>query len=86
MSSGIMNFKNIVEQILRAIILTGHTFKGQCTARLRSLHTAIGGSSKDVLYVTLCVFQLFRAGGTQYNSSQTRLAGALKETAICKRL
>ena len=31
-------------------IPTGHTFKGQCTARLRSLDTAIGGLSKDVIY------------------------------------
>ena len=39
MSSGIMNFKDSflsVEQILRAIIPTGHTFEGQYTARLRS--------------------------------------------------
>ena len=35
----------IVEQILQAIIPTGHTFDGQCTARLRNLDTAIGGSS-----------------------------------------
>ena len=60
MSSGVMNFKDsflsIVEQILRAIIPAGHIFEGQCTARLRSLDTAIGGSSKDVLYFTLCVF------------------------------
>ena len=42
-SSGVLT--SIVEQILRAIIPTGHTFEGQCTARLRSLDTAMGGSS-----------------------------------------
>ena len=53
MSSGVMNLKrflSIVRQTLRAIIPTGHTFEGQCTARLRSLDTAIGGLSKDVIY------------------------------------
>ena len=53
MSSGVMNLKrflSIVRQTLRAIIPTGHTFEGQCTARLRSLDTSIGGSSKDVIY------------------------------------
>ena len=53
MSSGVMNLKrflSIVKQTLRAIIPTGHTFEGQCTARLRSLDTAIGGLSKDVIY------------------------------------
>ena len=42
-SSGVLNFKYSL--LLRAIIPTGHTFEGQCTARLRSLDTAIGGSS-----------------------------------------
>ena len=54
-----MNFKDsvsIVEQILRAIIPTGHNIEGQCPARLRNLDTTIGGSSKDVLYFTLCAF------------------------------
>ena len=53
MSSGVMNLKrflSIVKQTLRAIIPTGHTFEDQCTARLRSLDTAIGGLSKDVIY------------------------------------
>ena len=53
MSCGVMNLKrflSIVRQTLRAIIPTGHTFEGQCTARLRSLDTAIGGLSKDVIY------------------------------------
>ena len=54
MSSVAMN--SIVEKILRAIVPTGHTFEGQYTARLKSLDTAIEGSSKDVLYFTLCVF------------------------------
>ena len=37
--------------MLRAIIPTGHTFEGQCSARLRSLDTAIGGSSKDIIII-----------------------------------
>ena len=49
-------FPSIVQQIVRAIILTGHIFEGQCAARLGNLDTAIEGSSKDVLYFTLCVF------------------------------
>ena len=59
-TSRVSDFQN-VEQILRAIIPTGHTFEGQCTARLRSLDTAIGGSSKDVLYFTMCVFSVLRS-------------------------
>ena len=59
-TSRVSDFQN-VEQILRAIIPTGHTFEGQCTARLRSLDTAIGGSSKDVLYFTLCVFSALQS-------------------------
>ena len=35
---------------------TGHTFEGQFKAILRSLDTAIGDSSKDVIYFKLCVF------------------------------
>ena len=52
MSSGVMNFKAIpsVSSSKFYVISTGHTFEGQCTARLGSLDTAIGGSSKDVLY------------------------------------
>ena len=61
-----MNFKDsflsIVEQILRAIIPTGQTFEGQCTARLRNLDTAIGGPSKDVLLnFTLCVLSAIQS-------------------------
>ena len=56
-----LRFLSIVEQILRAIIPTGHTFEGQCTARLRILDTAIGGSWKDVLYFTLCVFSALQS-------------------------
>ena len=37
------------------------TLEGQCTARLRSLNIAIGGSSKDVLYFTLCVFSALQS-------------------------
>ena len=33
----------MLEQILRAIIPTGHTFEGQCTARFWSSDTEIGG-------------------------------------------
>ena len=62
MSSGVINFKDsFLSSILRAIIPTGHTLEGQCTARLRSLDTAIGGSSKDALYFTLCVFSALQS-------------------------
>ena len=47
-----MNIKDSVHsssQLLRAFISTGYTFKGRCTATLRDLDTAIGGSSKDIL-------------------------------------
>ena len=54
--------------MLRTIIPTGHTFEGQCTARLRKLDTAIGGSSKDV---TLRIF----------SSSELVVAVALREEA-----
>ena len=47
--NGFVGIRGSVEQILRAIIPTSHTFQGHCTARLRGLDTAIGGSSKDVL-------------------------------------
>ena len=41
---------------------TGHTFEGQCTARLRSLGTAIGRSSKDVIIIfTLCLFSALQS-------------------------
>ena len=55
-SNEFQRFLSIVEHIFRAIIPTGHAFEGQYTARLRSLDTAIGGSSKDVLYFKLCIF------------------------------
>ena len=63
MSSGVMNFKDslLSNKFYGAIIPTGHTFEGQCTARLRSLDTAIGGSSKDVLYFTLCAFSALQS-------------------------
>ena len=52
MYSGVMNFKDYFLSSSKfygqSIIPTGHTFEGQCTARLRSLDTAIRGSSKDV--------------------------------------
>ena len=41
MSSGVMNFK---DSFLSSSIPTGHTFEGQCPARLRNLDTAIRGS------------------------------------------
>ena len=54
MSSGAMIFK---DSFLSSSKFYGqptdHTFEGQYTARLKSLDTAIGGSSKDVLYFTL---------------------------------
>ena len=62
MSSGVMNLKrflSIVRQTLRAIIPTGHTFEGHCTARLTSLDTAIGGSSKDG--IILYIVRIFRS-------------------------
>ena len=63
MSNGVMNFKDsfLSSSVLLAIIPTGHTFKGQCTERLRSLDTEIGSLSKDVLYFTLCVFSALRS-------------------------
>ena len=65
MYSGVMNFKDYFLSSSKfygqSIIPTGHTFEGQCTARLRSLDTAIGGSSKDVLYFTLCVFSALQS-------------------------
>ena len=47
-----MNFKGFfftVQQIFRAFISTGHTFKSRCTATLRNWDTAIGGSSKQII-------------------------------------
>ena len=65
MSSGVMNFKDSFpssSKFLRAIIPTGHTFEGQqCTARLRSLDRATGGSSKDASYKTMCVFSVLQS-------------------------
>ena len=76
-------FLSIVEQILRAVIPTGHTCEGQWTARLRSLDTAIGGSSKDVLYFTLCVFSFSSSELVEPHivPLNVRLAVALKEEA-----
>ena len=74
-------FLSIVEQILRAVIPTGHTCEGQWTARLRSLDTAIGGSSKDVLYFTLCVFSALQGWWNPIIPLKVRLAVALKEEA-----
>ena len=65
MSSVAMNFKDSflsLSKLLLAIVPTGHTFEGQYKARLKSLGTAIGGSSKDVLkYFTLCVFSALQS-------------------------
>ena len=80
-SNEFYRFLSIVEKILRAIIPTGHTFEGQCTATLRSLDTAIGGSSKDVLYFTLCVFSALQSWWNPIIPLKVRLAVALKEEA-----
>ena len=63
MSSGVMNFKAIpsVSSSKFYVISTGHTFEGQCTARLGNLDTAIGRSSKDVLYFTFRVFSALQS-------------------------
>ena len=66
MSSGAMNFKDSLRSSSKFYgqsyrLPTGHTFEGQYTARLKSLDTAIGGSSKDVLYFTLCVFSALQS-------------------------
>ena len=66
MSSGVMNFKDSFLSSSKfygqSYRLHGHTFEGQCTARLRNgLDTAIGGSSNDVLYFTLCVFSALQS-------------------------
>ena len=45
---GVIFFLSIVEHECRAVISTGHTFEGQCTAMLWCLDSAIGGSSKDI--------------------------------------
>ena len=67
MSSGLMNFK---DSFLSSSKFDGQSYRpvtllseGQCTARLRSLGTAIRGSSKDVpvLYFTLCVFSALQS-------------------------
>ena len=73
----------MVEQILQAIIPTRHTFEGQCTARLRNLDTAIGGSSKDgciILYIVR-VFSSSKQVVPHINPLKVRLAVALKEEA-----
>ena len=73
-------FLAIVEQILRAVIPTGHTCEGQWTARLRSLDTAIGGSSKDVLYFVR-IFSSSELVEPHIIPLKVRLAEALKEEA-----
>ena len=57
-----------------------HTFEGQCTARLRSLGTAVGDSSKDALYFTLCIFSE-ELVEPHIIPLKVRLALALKEEA-----
>ena len=74
MSSGVMNLKrflSIVRQTLRAIIPTGHTFEGQCTARLRGLDTVIVRIFSSSELVKLRIIPL-----------KVRLAVALKEEAV----
>ena len=64
MSSAVMNFKDSIlssSKFYGQLYRPGQTFEGQYTARLRSLDTAIGGSSKDVLYFTLCAFSALQS-------------------------
>ena len=82
MSSGVMNFKDsflssskFYGQSYRSVF---QTFEGECTARLRSLDPAIGGSSKDVLYFALCSSELVEP---HIIPLKVRIAVALKEEA-----
>ena len=63
-SSGVMNCKDsflssskFYGQSYRPVTL----FEGQCTARLRSLDTAMGGLSKDISYFTSGVFSALQS-------------------------
>ena len=64
MSSGVMNFKDsflwsnkFYGQLYRPVTF----FRASAQYRLRSLDTAIGGSSKDVLCFTLCAFSALQS-------------------------
>ena len=81
MSSGVMNFK---DSFLSSRKFYGQSYRqvtllrAECTARLRSLDTAIGGSSKDVLYFVR-IFSSSELVEPHIIPLKVRLAVALKE-------